>query len=45
LLPEAVYSVDGEFECRGAALMSGGYTFKRLTGDYPAKQLDIIRIK
>ena len=45
LLPEAVYAVDGEFECRGAALMSGGYTFKRLTGDYPAKQLDIIRIK
>ena len=45
LLPDAVYSVGGEFECRGAALMSGGYTFPRLTGDYPAVQLDIIRIK
>ena len=37
--------VGGEFECSGLALMSAGYTFPRLTGDYPAKQLDIIQIK
>ncbi|MBR1483183.1 MAG: alpha-galactosidase, partial [Ruminococcus sp.] len=45
LLPEAIYSVGGEFECSGSALMRGGYTFPRLIGDYPAKQLDILRIK
>ena len=44
LLPDAAYSVDGEFECLGSALMQGGYTFPRLMGDYPALQLDIIRI-
>ena len=27
-----------------SALMKGGYTFPRLTGDYPAMQLDIIRV-
>ena len=43
--PQAVYAVGGEFECSGLALMSAGYTFPRLTGDYPAKQLDIIQIK
>ncbi len=45
LLPDAVYSVNGEFECLGSALMGGGYTFPRLTGDYPAMQLDIIKTK
>ena len=44
LIPDAVYSVDGEFEVLGSALMMGGYTFPRLTGDYPAMQLDIVRI-
>ena len=42
--PDAVYSVGGEFECRGRTLMQNGYTFPQLTGDYPAQQLDIIRI-
>ena len=42
---DALYSVNGEFECPGSALMKGGYTFPRLTGDYPAMQLDIIRIR
>ncbi|MBQ3264445.1 MAG: alpha-galactosidase [Ruminococcus sp.] len=42
---EAVYSVNGEFECDGAALMNAGYTFEQLTGDYPSRQLDIIRIR
>ena len=44
LIPEATYSVDGEFECLGSALMQGGYTFPRLMGDYPALQLDITRV-
>ena len=44
LLPDAEYSVNGEFKALGAALMRGGYTFPRLTGDYPAMQLDIIRV-
>ncbi|MBQ6337438.1 MAG: alpha-galactosidase [Ruminococcus sp.] len=43
--PEALYSVDGEFECLGAALMSAGYTFPQLTGDYPSMQVDIKKIK
>ena len=42
---DSVYSVNGEFECLGSALMQGGYTFPRLTGDYPAMQLDIIKIR
>ena len=42
--PDAVYSVGGELECRGRTLMQNGYTFPQLTGDYPAQQLDIIRI-
>ena len=41
---DAVYSVNGEFECQGSALMRGGYTFPRLMGDYPAMQLDIVMI-
>ena len=44
LLPDAVYRINDEFECTGSALMIGGYTFPRLTGDYPAMQVDIIRI-
>ena len=44
LLPDANYSVNGEFEALGSALMRGGYTFPRLTGDYPAMQLDIIKV-
>lgn len=44
LLPDAEYSVNGEFKVLGSALMRGGYTFPRLTGDYPAMQLDIIRL-
>jgi alpha-galactosidase len=44
LLPDAVYRINDEFECNGSALMIGGYTFPRLTGDYPAMQVDIIRI-
>ncbi|MBQ6413512.1 MAG: alpha-galactosidase [Ruminococcus sp.] len=44
LLPDATYSVNGEFEVLGSALMRGGYTFPRLTGDYPAMQLDITKI-
>lgn len=43
LLPDAVYSVGGEFECSGLTLMRGGYTFPRLSGDYPSLQIDIIR--
>ena len=43
--PEALYSVDGEFECLGAALMNAGYTFPLLTGDYPSRQVDIRRVK
>ena len=43
--PDAVYSVGGEFECRGRTLMQNGYTFTQLTGDYPARQIDIRRIK
>ena len=39
-----MYSVNGEFEALGSALMHGGYTFPRLMGDYPAMQIDIIRI-
>lgn len=42
LLPGAVYSVGGEFECTGLALMRGGYTFPRLSGDYPSAAVDII---
>ena len=42
--PDAMYSVGGEFECRGSTLMQNGYTFPQLTGDYPAQQLDIKRI-
>ena len=41
----AVYSVNGEFNCLGSALMRGGYTFPRLMGDYPALQLDIVQIE
>ena len=44
LLPDAVYSVGGEFEASGEALMQGGYTFPQLSGDYPAMQTDIVRI-
>ncbi|MBQ6456643.1 MAG: alpha-galactosidase [Mogibacterium sp.] len=44
LIPEAVYSVGGEFECTGSALMANGYTFTQLTGDYPALQLDIRKV-
>ncbi|WP_316607680.1 alpha-galactosidase [uncultured Ruminococcus sp.] len=43
--PDALYSVDGEFECSGSALMKAGYTFTRLTGDYPALQVDIKQVK
>ena len=43
--PEALYSVGGEFECLGSALMENGYTFMQLLGDYPALQLDICRVK
>ena len=42
--PDAVYSVGGEFGCRGKALMENGYTFEHLTGDYPALQLDITKV-
>ena len=42
---QAVYSVNGEFECLGSSLMSAGYTFPQLTGDYPCMQVDIIQIK
>ena len=42
--PDSVYSVGGEFECRGKTLMQNGYTFTQLTGDYPARQIDVIRI-
>ena len=35
LIPGARYRVGEEFTCTGQALMSGGYTFERLTGDYP----------
>ncbi|MBQ9515159.1 MAG: alpha-galactosidase [Ruminococcus sp.] len=42
---DAIYSVNGEFECTGSALMNAGYTFPQLTGDYPALQLDIIKVK
>ena len=41
---KTTYSVDGEFERLGSAWMQGGYTFHRLMGDYPAMQLDIVRI-
>ena len=41
---DAVYSVNGEFECLGSALMKGGYTFPRIMGNYPALQFDILRI-
>ena len=44
LMSDAEYSVNGEFKVLGSALMRGGYTFPRLTGDYPAMQLDIIRL-
>ncbi len=44
LIPDATYSVNGEFEVLGSALMKGGYTFPRLIGDYPAMQLDIVRV-
>ena len=44
LMSDAEYSVNGEFKVLGSALMRGGYTFPRLTGDYPAMQLDIIRV-
>ena len=44
LQPDAVYSVGGEFECTGRALMENGYTFMQLTGDYPALQLDINKV-
>ena len=43
--PKGLYSVNGEFECLGSSLMNSGYTFPQLTGDYPALQLDIFRIK
>jgi alpha-galactosidase len=43
--PDATYSVNGEFTCLGLALMRSGYTFPRLMGDYPAMQLDIIRVE
>ena len=43
--PDATYSVNGEFEILGAALMNSGYTFPRLMGDYPSMQLDIIKVK
>jgi alpha-galactosidase len=42
--PDAMYSVGGEFECKGKTLMQNGYTFTQITGDYPARQIDIIRI-
>ena len=32
-------------EILGAALMNSGYTFPRLTGDYPSMQLDIIKVR
>ena len=41
---DAVYRIDGGLECKGAALMNAGYTFPQMTGDYPAIQMDIIRI-
>ena len=40
----AMYSVNGEFVCSGAALMSAGYTFEQLIGDYPSRQIDIVRV-
>lgn len=43
LIPDAVYSVGGEFECDGLSLMKGGYTFPRISGDYPSIQIDIIK--
>ena len=42
---DALYSVNGEFECLGKALMNSGYTFPRLMGDYPSMMIDIIKIK
>ena len=41
--PGSVYSVGGEIECTGMALMQSGYTFERLTGDYPSRQILIRR--
>ena len=42
--PDAAYSVDGEFECAGSTLMQNGYTFARLTGDYPSRQIMIEKL-
>ena len=44
LKPDALYSVNGEFNCLGGALMQGGYTFPMLMGDYPSMQIDINEI-
>ena len=41
LNPDAIYTVNGEFDCYGAALMNTGYTFPQLIGDYPSMQLEI----
>lgn len=42
---KSVYSVDGEFECSGYALMNVGYTFEQLIGDYPSRQIDIVKVR
>ena len=41
LIPDARYRVGEEFICTGQALMSGGYTFERLTGDYPCAAVTV----
>ena len=44
LQPEARYLIEEEARIvTGAALMAAGYTFPRMTGDYPAAQLHLIR--
>ncbi|MBR3570553.1 MAG: alpha-galactosidase [Oscillibacter sp.] len=46
LTPGASYRLDGSEETySGAALMSGGYTFPMLWGDYPSMQLRFVRVE
>ena len=44
--PDARYRVDGfDAPLTGAALMYGGLTFPQLTGDYPARQVHLVRMR
>jgi alpha-galactosidase len=43
LNPDAIYQVDGKLLCSGQALMSGGYTFPQMTGDYPSMQIELVQ--